>query len=241
MIKNFAILFSLFKKKSILLLILLISLVILEYSSIISILTLYSNMINALVDPWFNILLLLSTFYIYYSFMNYFEVYTMSKIRYSNIKKYLKTIVIDSFIISTFFILLCFIIIYIVCLFKTNFNIENILFINQINSLTYLIFLEIKIILLLNIMSIIGILIYKIFNLKIAIIYIVITALSLFGYPYSDNSVVSILDFKLYYGYYLTLVKYSNFIFEIFMFCLYLSFLFLVIDINYRIYLKFKE
>lgn len=157
-------------------------------------------------------------------------------IRFKNRKEYLLQL-IKNVIISNLILFFINILVLLIGMnvFVNNFVLENILD-YSIPNIVYLIFYLLRMMVLIQMISVISLLIIKLFNVKISIVANIIIWLFIMVSPYNMGAVVnSILDMHIFISDYFRLHLYSGFILEVLCSTIYITILLIISYIMFYI------
>lgn len=201
---------------------------------------LFNALFNSLDWYWFYILYTLANFFIYFVTFNVFLNKNIS-LRYKNKKEIYIDAVKHSIFYSIIYSVILFILITIMSLLITkNVIIEG--YNNYtISNVAYYLFYIIKIGLIANLISLMGILLRYSYNKNISIIYISAITISCFIYPVQESTVLNILNMNFHPFKYFQISNYGTFIFEVLILMLYVSILNIITSILYRKYGEIEE
>lgn len=194
---------------------------------------LFNALFNSLDWYWFYILYTLANFYMYFVTFDIFSNKNIS-IRYKNkIEVYLKTVKY-SITFSIIYSIILFALITIMSLLIT----KNVIIESYNNytilNIVYYLFYIIKIGLITNLISLIGILLRYSYNKNISIIYISAITISCFIYPVQESTILNILNMNFHPFKYFQISNYGTFIFEVLIFMLYISILNIIVSFLYK-------
>lgn len=184
---------------------------------------------------WYNLFLLVGFFLS--SLIIYNKLYNNNffRIRYKNENIFFNFIFKYIFCLNSLIYFIISILNIISVYFRVNGNFDMSLYADYgiIQLLMYIGFLFIRRYIIFMIVVYLGLLIYSYYNKLISYIYLAVCLVLLITSPESTNIVNSILDFKILFSSYLSLIKYSSFLFEVLMSMLYIS-----INMTFIVYLK---
>lgn len=230
LMKNNIIIKSILRKKTPYVILMILSPLIVVLGTITKKTDLFNEIFNSLDWYWFYIIYMLSIFSIY---MVSFNTLTNDNIkqRFQNIKELYIQITKYSFILSIIYTIILFILITLLSTIIIK-NVELINYNNyQVKNIIYYIFYIIKILLISNFVSLIGVLLQYLYNKNISILFVVTINMSSFIYPIEPTNVKSILDMNFHPFKYFQISNYSSFIFEVLILLLYLSILNIIVSI----------